>query len=240
MRVQWFEVVGLGAAMLSVQPCHAQSTAASPGAPGSTVVRAATMLHLGATASVQAPPDQLVADLVAQTTSRSAAAAQRQVNALIASGTSEARAVAGVEARAIGYSVDPTDDKRSGWTAQQTLELKGHDGPSLLDLTGRLQQRGFATASLDWQLSEAARQKAHDQATIDALKRLQLRARDAAGALGLHVDHLMDVRLDDTPVFQPRPIGPVMMAARMAVPPQATASPEDVSADVSADVVLRP
>ena len=97
MRVQWVEVVALGAAMLWVQPCFAQSAAPSP---GSAVSRTATMLHLGATASVQAPPDQLVADLVAQTTSRSAAAAQRQVNALIASGMSEARAVAGVEARA--------------------------------------------------------------------------------------------------------------------------------------------
>ena len=124
--------------------------------------------------------------------------------------------------------------------AQQTLELRGHDGPSLLDLAGRLQERGFATASLDWQLSDAARRKAHDAATIDALKRLQRRARDAAAALGLRVDHFQDVRLDDTPVFQPRPGPMMMMAARMPPPPQATASPEDVTADVSADVLLRP
>ena len=229
------------ATLLGTQTGHAQTDDGASGvAPEPAVRPAPTRLHLGASASVQASPDELVADLVAQSTSRSAATAQRQVNNLIAAGMSEARSVAGVDARAIGYSVDPGDDKRTTWMAQQTLELRGHDGPSLLDLTGRLQERGFATASLDWQLSVAARRKAHDAATIDALKRLQQRARDAAAALGLRVDRLQDVWLDDAPVFQPRPGPMVMMAARMAPPPQATASPEDVTADVSADVLLRP
>lgn len=204
------------------------------------VVRALTILHLGATASVQVAPDVLVGDLVAQASSRSAAAAQRQVNNLMGAGMKAAHAVDGVQARAIGYSVESLGDKAGGWTAQQTLELRGHDGPSLLDLAGRLQERGFATASLDWRLSDAARRKAHDAATIDALKRLQERARDAAAALDLRVDHLQDVRLDDAPAIQPRPGSMVMMAARMATPPQATASPEDVTAEVSADVILRP
>ena len=241
MRRQGVVAMLMGMALLGAQTGRGQTDHGVPDVgSGPAVGRAPTMLHLGATASVQASPDELVADLVAQSTSRSAAAAQRQVNTLIAAGMTEAHGVAGVDARAIGYSVDPTDDKRTAWTAQQTLELRGHDGSSLLDLTGRLQQRGFATTSLDWQLSDAARRKAHDAATIDALKRLQQRARDAAAALGLRVDRLQDVRLDDTPVFQPRPGPMVVMAARMAAPPQATASPEDVTADVAADVLLRP
>ena len=242
MRHHWGMAVIVAVAVFGPQTSQAQANSDAPDVGSGPALRSApTQLHLGASASVQASPDELVADLVAQSTSRSAAAAQRQVNNLNAEGMSEARGVAGVDARAIGYSVDPGDDKRTTWTAQQTLELRGHDGPSLLDLTGRLQERGFATASLDWQLSDAARRKAHDAATIDALKRLQQRARDAAAALGLRVDRLQDVRLDDTPVFQPRPGGPmVMMAARMAAPPQATASPENVTAEVTADVLLRP
>ena len=62
------------------------------------------MLHLGATASVQASPDELAADLVGQSRSRSAAAAQRQVNTLIGTGMTEAHKVASIDARAIGYS----------------------------------------------------------------------------------------------------------------------------------------
>ena len=203
---------------------------------------AVTMLHLSATGSVQASPDQLVADLVAQATAPAAATAQRRVNEMIAAGMKAAQGVAGVEARAIGYSVSPNDDKRPTWTAQQTLELRGADGPALLDLAGTLQQQGLAAASLDWQLSPALRRKAHDEATTAALKELQERAASAAATLGLHVGFLRDVRLDEP---DPVPHGPyrVMgLAARAmpAPPPQATATPEDVTAQAAADVVLRP
>jgi hypothetical protein len=69
------------------------------------------------------------------------------------------------QASAIGYSVAPTDDKRTMWTAQQTLELRGSEGPALLELAGKLQQQGFVAGSLDWQVSPALRRKAHDEAT---------------------------------------------------------------------------
>ena len=198
-----------------------------------------TVLHLSATGSVLTSPGQLVADLVAEATSPSTAIAQRRVNALIGNGLAATRAVAGVDARAIGYSVFPDDDKHVSWTAQQTLELHGSDGPALLDLAGRLQQEGLAAASLDWQLSPALHRQTHEEATTAALKDLQARAASAAATLGLKVDHLRDVTLD-TPEFQPRrPFGMMAMAARAAPLPQATAALEDVTADVSADVALR-
>lgn len=200
-------------------------------------VPALTVLHLSATGSVQVAPDQLMADLVAQDSSPSAAAAQRKVNATIAAGLQAARAVAGIDARAIGYSVGPTGDKHPVWTAQQTLELRGTDGPSLLDLAGKLQDNGLAAASIDWQLSPALRNRAHDEATLAALKQLQARAASAAAALGLHVDHARDIRLD-SPLGQPRPMPMMAMAARAA--PQATSAPEDVSAEVSGEFILRP
>ena len=120
-----------------------------------------TTLHLSATGSVQVSPDLLVADLVSQVTAPTAATAQRRVNEMMAAGMKAARGVPKVEARAIGYSVSPNDDKRPTWTAQQTLELRGSDGPTLLDLAGTLQQQGFAAASREWQLSPALRRQAH-------------------------------------------------------------------------------
>lgn len=220
-------------------PAKAQ---AQPQAPADYALPpATTILHLSATGSVQVSPDELVADLVAQATSPAAANAQRRVNEMMAAGMKAARGVAGVEARAIGYSVSPNDDKRPTWTAQQTLELRGTDGPALLDLVGVVQQQGMATASLDWQLSPALRRKAHDDATTAALKELQERAASAAATLGLHVRFMRDVRLDE-PDIVPRPPFRVMAMARAvsAPPPQATAVPEDVTAQASADVVLRP
>ena len=203
---------------------------------------ATTILHLLATGTVQVSPDLLVADLVAQATSPSAASAQRRVNEMMTAGIKAAKAVAGVETRAIGYSVSPNDDKRPTWTAQQTLELRGSDGPSLLDLAGTLQQQGFATASLEWQLSPALRRKAHDDATTAALKELQERAASAAATLGLHVRFLRDVRLDEPDLVPRGPFRVMGLAARSmpAPPPQATATPEDITAQASADVVLRP
>ena len=203
---------------------------------------ATTILHLSATGSVQVSLDELVADLVAQATSPAAATAQRRVNEMMAAGMKAARAVAGVETRAISYSVSPNDDKRPTWTAQQTLELRGSDDPSLLDLAGTLQQQGFATASLEWQLSQALRRKAHDDATTAALKELQERAASAAATLGLHVRFLRDVRLDEPDLVPRGPFRVMGLAARSmpAPPPQATATPKDVTAQASADVVLRP
>jgi uncharacterized protein len=199
-----------------------------------------TLLHLTASSSVQASPDQLIAELVAQSTSPSPAEAQRAVNALMAEGMRAARAVNGLDARAIGYAVNPANERRSNWTAQQTLELRGADGPVLLDLASRLQEKGFAAASLDWQLSPALRRKAHEEATMSALKELQARAATAAATLGLQIDHLQDVRLDGPP-FQPRRnVAVSALSVRAAPPPQATAVPEEVTAEVFADVVLRP
>ncbi len=226
---------GIGVSVLvaahAAQPATAQPAAAAAGQ---------TVLHLSADGSVQASPDQLVADLIAQSTSPSAATAQRRVNTMIDDGMKAARGVAGVDARAIGYSVGPADDKHATWVAQQTLELRGNDGPSLLDLAGKLQERGLAAASLDWQLSPALRRKAHDAATTAALKTLQARAASAAATLGLHVDHAREVRLDG-PMYQPRPPFPMMARAALAMPaPQATAAPEEITATVSANYVLVP
>ena len=72
-----------------------------------------------------------VAYLVAQAASPSAASAQRRFNTLIDSGMKTARGVAGLDARAIDYSVGPIDDKHTSWSAQQTLELRGADAPTL-------------------------------------------------------------------------------------------------------------
>jgi predicted secreted protein len=220
------------AAALCINSGIARAQAATPDG--------ATVLHLSVTASVPVSPDQLVVDLLAQITSPSAAAAQRRVNAMIAEGMQAAHGVAGVDARAVGYSVTPGDEKRTAWTAQQTLELRGPDGQVLLDLAGKLQERGLAAAALDWQLSPPLRRKAHDEAVTAALKEMQTRAASAAATLGLHVDHATEVRID-SPVYQPRPAFSMMaMAVRAAPPPQATAVAEEVTATVSADVLLRP
>lgn len=223
--------IALCLAPLAAQPAAALAQATGP----------ETVLHLGATGSVEVAPDQIMADMTVQNTASGAAAAQRRVNDLMAGAVRTAQGVAGVEARAVGYSVSPADEKRTSWTARQTLELRGSDGPALLDLAGRLQEEGLAVASLEWRLSPALWRKAHDQATTAALKDLQARAASAAATLGLRVDHLQEVRLDASALLgrPSMPIGALALAARVA-PPQVGASPQEVTAEASADVLLRP
>jgi len=56
----------------------------------------------------------------------------------------------------------------------------------------------------------------------------------------MHVDHLQDVRMDEASL-RPRQLAPMLAAvSRMSTPPQANAAPEEVTAQVSADVLLRP
>jgi uncharacterized protein len=223
-----------------------KSGARAPDAPAGPVV---TLLHLTAEGSVSVAPDVLVADLWAHAASTSAAEAQRNVNTLMASGMTDVKAVSGVEARAIDYAVEMTDQPqpptgrkiRPSWTAQQTLELRSGVSEALLDLVGKLQERGFAASSIEWQLSPAVSRKARDDAMEDALKTLRARAQRAAAALGLSVDYVKDVRVDfPNPVFPVRPMAVVAMTARATPSPQATPSAQTVTSDVSASVVLKP
>jgi uncharacterized protein YggE len=222
----------------------------SPGAGMHPRAGTVTHLHLSADGSVLVPPDELVATLLAEARSASAAAAQHQVNELMAQGLKEARGIAGVEARAIGYSVRVADSatpavpderptpQRPGWIAEQTLELRSNAGEQVLELVGKLQDVGFAVAGLDWQLSPALGRKARDTAMQEALKALQVRTAAAAAVLGLKVDHLQDVRVDMAEVVPVRPM--MAMAARAGPTPEATAVPQAVTSRVCADVVLRP
>jgi uncharacterized protein YggE len=206
-----------------------------------------THLHLSADGSVSVPPDELVATLVATAKSPSAAAAQHQVNALMAQGLKEAQAIVGIDARAVGDSVQSAEplpatverpaSQRSEWVAEQTLELRSNASEQLLDLVGKLQGIGFVAAGLDWQLSPALGRKARDAAMQEALKALQARTTAAAAVLGLRLDHLQDVEVDMRDIV---PVRPMMAAMRGGPPPQATAAQQAVTSEVSADVVLRP
>lgn len=200
-----------------------------------------TVLRLSASASISTVPDQLVAEMLAQSTSPTGIDAQRRVNALMAKGMQSAKAVPAVDARALGYGVSPGDSDHPSWTAQQTLRLQSNDGPQMLDLVGKLQAMGFQTASLDWEVSPTARRMQMDKATVAALRNLQQQATTAATALGMQVDHIQTVTIEPADLGGPRPMMAMMSVARAAgPPPQVTAAPEDVTARVSAEVLLKP
>ncbi len=74
------------------------------------------------------------------------------------------------------------------------------------------------------------------------LKTLRAEAMDAAAALGMEIDRFQSVRLDEG--SRPIPMSARMNAASAMAgpmsPPRATREQQDITAAVSADVVLHP
>jgi uncharacterized protein YggE len=195
-------------------------------------------MHISASATAKVSPDKLVADLIALATAPYAVLAQRKVNTLMAVAAEDAKGASGLEASFQDYSVQFIDDRPAHWVAQQTLELRGANAETLLDLVGRLQAMGLAIGSLDWQVSDGRDAETLRQATIVALKTLRSEADEAAAALGLVVDHIDSLDIGEGPPVLPMVRPAFAMAATMPAP-QSTADSQDVTATVSADVVLR-
>ena len=190
--------------------------------------------------SIHVLPSLLVAELVANAESPVAIAAQRRVNELMDQAAARAEKVAGVTAVFQGYSTTFTDRSNgvaAHWTASQTLELRGKAADSLLVLVGQLQTLGHAIGNLGWQVPQDELDAVGRQARLKALSSLRQEATAAAQILGLIVAgyKCVDLSGGPTPIFGgPRP----MMATAAMAPPMATADAQDVTATVTADIVL--
>jgi predicted secreted protein len=195
-------------------------------------------MHISASATAKVSPYDLVADLTALATAPYAVLAQRKVNRLMATAAKDAKGASGLEASFQDYSVQFIDDRPAHWIAQQTLELRGANAETLLDLVGHLQTLGLAIGSLDWQVSRERNAETLRQATIVALKTLRAEAAEAAAALGLVVDHIDSVDIGEGPPVFPMERPAFAMATTMPAP-QSTPRSQEVTATVSADVVLR-
>jgi predicted secreted protein len=218
---------------------------------------AASYLHLSAKVSEEVGPDELVCDLRAQATLLSPADAQSVVNASMKQGMKLVTSVRGVAVSSVGYSVQPVelDDAtanapdsrppRTGWRAQETLELRASqpgrewslDSPSadqLWDLVGELRDMGFEVQHLDWRISRDLGARSLRLVTEEVLFMLRDRAESAASGLGLRVDRYRNVRLDVPDVFPVQP-----MSAKAGGPPWAAPLAQPLTGEVTADVVLR-
>ena len=228
------------ALVLTVSSAAAQPSGCSV-QPGAVV--GPPSLHLSASSTIKVAPDRLVADLIALSNAPEAVQAQRRVNEMMAHGKTLATGTPGVTAILRDYSVSFIDAKPPHWTAQQTLEVSGDNSETLLDLAGRLQAAGLAIANLTWQVSPEHRDQARRAATVAALKLLQNDASEAAAALGVQVERFQTIDLRQEPAPMPLGRGRMVMAPAMAMssmpPPNATPEDQDVTATVSAEVLLR-
>lgn len=226
--------LGFFVCLAASPPAYAQDCGAPPpnGPP---------LLHLSETATISVPPNLLVADLEASSQSPSAVTTQRRVNDLMAQANSLAGKVPGIVTVFEDYSTDFVD-KSPGvpahWEASQTLEIRGHSGEVVLSLVGQLQALGLSLGNLGWQVPQDEQDAATRKVRLQALATLRQEALAAAQVLGLYVQGYQSVDLTggQSPIFSPGP-QPMQMAAAMA-PPLASADPQDISATVTANVIL--
>jgi len=196
-------------------------------------------MHMTAYKTVKVAPDELVADLTALSTAPSAVTAQRQVNSVVAKAKALADKATGIKVAFQGYSMTFIDEKPAHWVAQQTVEVRGGDGEAVLTLVGSLQTEGLSIGNLGWQISAERAEKAHQTATIDALHCLRDQANEAARAVGMEVDRFQHIDLEGEPRPIPMMRSSMQMAARVGMPaPVSTPKEQDITATVSADVLL--
>ena len=197
-------------------------------------------LHLSATETSKIAPDELVATMSAMATGARALTAQQQVNALLAKTKAVTDKAKGIKTAFQGYSVTFVDEKPPRWIAQQAVEVRGVNGDDVLNLVGQLQGGGLSITSLGWQVLQERAEKAQRAATIVALHKLREEANDAARALGVEVDRFQHVDLSEEPRVVPFMRGGMQLAAKVAMPtPVSTPEEQDITATVSADVLLR-
>ncbi len=197
-------------------------------------------LHLSPTETSKIAPDELVAIMSAMATGPRALAAQQQVNALVAQTKAAADKAKGIKTAFQGYTVNFIDEKPPRWIAQQAVEVRGANGDGVLNMVGQLQGGSLSITSLGWQTSQDRAEKAQRAATIEALHRLREEANVAARALGVEVDRFQHVDLSEEPRVVPFMRGGMLMAAKVAMPtPVSTPEEQDITATVSADVLLR-
>jgi len=197
------------------------------------------LLHLSETATSTVPPTLLVADLVASSQSPSAVTTQRHVNDLMARADLLAGKVPGIVTEFHDYSTDFVDAANgvpAHWDASQTLEIRGHSGEMVLSLVGHLQAIGLSLGNLGWQVPPDEADAAGRKARLQALASLRQEALAAAQTLDLSVEDHQSVDLTGgpSPILSP---APMQMEAAMA-PPLASANSQDITATVSADVIL--
>lgn len=177
----------------------------------------AQTIEFSAEAGRAAANDLAVATLYAEGNGASVAAVAREVNQRIAAALDSARSHADIKAQSAGVSTWPVygkDDvaRIEAWRMRAEIRLESRNVAAMSELIGTL-QKDLALAQVNMQPAPETRAKAVDEATVDAIRAFEARARLVAGALGkqYRVRHLS---IGDSGGFQP-PIYARMQASAM-------------------------
>ncbi len=171
-------------------------------------VHAAT-LTLEASAKAQVNNDEMVVQLAIERDGNDLAAINQVVQQALNSGLEEAKKVSQVKARLGNVSTNPNwnaQGRPNGWRVRGEIILTSGNLPGLGKLAGELAQR-LQLASIQFRLSEEARNAAEKKLLIEAANAFRSRAKDATAALGFSSYTIKDLNLNNGYNVTVRPMG---------------------------------
>ena len=217
-----------------------------------------TIINFSATEKRTMPQDLLIASLRIEAEDKSdPAAIQKKINEAMKKAIELAKAEKSFKVSTGSYSVYKYDqpvivNQKTGeqknepvWKGSQTIDIESKDATKLLDTVGKIQGLGFAMNNLAYTLSPEVVDKVRDELMVEALKKLQSKAKVVAETLGKANVDLVDVNVDTggpiVPMYKTMMARETMaMDAAGAMPaPVAEAGETDVSLTVSARALIR-
>ena len=207
---------GLGASMGAV----AQQTAV-------LLPEGQTLITLQVTERQSVAQDLLVANLRVEIEGRDPAAVQNDINAAMTQALEQANAVETVDTSTGRYNVyqinrQPQNNRPDMvWRGSQNINLQGFDAPALLALVGQLQELGFLTGHLGYELSTARADEVRDSLMEAAVAKAMERAERAARALGKGSVDISALDVDNSAQYA----APVMFRAAMVADSAERAAP---------------
>lgn len=194
-------------------------------------------IEFSAEASKAAANDLAVATLYAEHGGASPAEVAAQVNQRIAAALETARAQADIKVQTGAVSTWPVYDKDGvgrieTWRMRAEIRLESRNISAMSELIGVLQQ-DLALAQLMMQPASETRRKAIDEATVDAIRAFEARARLVAGTFGREY-RIRHLTIADGGGFQP--IYPRVQASMMKMDAAAPAALEGGESQVSVNV----
>lgn len=211
-----------------------------------------TILTLSASERMTLEQDELIATLRIEVKADSARDVQARINENMDRAIKRAKKDKEIKVETGRYSVyerwnrpQSGEERRViGWQGQQMLTLRSKDKDALLEAVTDIQELGFATNNLSYQLSREKREDIQDELMAMALKKLQARARAAADALGKSQIQFIEISEGLASNF-PRPVPMMRSMAAMesadAMPKAvAEAGETDVTTSVNARILLKP
>lgn len=234
---------------MSVTPSQAQDGLNLPPA-GQTII------NFSATERRAVPQDLIVSSLRIDVEDADPVAVQKKINDGMKKALAVAKAESSVKTSTGGYTVHRYDQEisrnaqtgevksKSVWRGSQTIDMESKDTAKVLDLTGKIQEMGFATNNLGYTLSPETLEKVRDELMVDALKKLQGKAAIVGKTLGKSNYELVDVNVDTggpiMPMYKTMMARAEMAMADSGMPaPVAEAGETDVSLTVSARALIK-